>query len=445
MQNRIRVLLAALPQFPHVERRIDEWIDAVMRIDPDRAEFHAIRLGGFGGSEIGALAANADDVRDDFSSARDIVRSKLLLAHPEPSVGHLERGNDLEPITKAKFHRKFRHLNCRTDSAAMVALSKAVGRRGWERYSPDDIVLLDVNGRTRRILTDYKAPVEDAAGEDAVVKARYAGQLHLGRHLCEQTGIKIDGMVLAPMSYSLWDTVDFAVAYDPEMEARILEAGDYYWNSFVLKGELPPCIARPRFTIESEDRLAEAMRLATDMTGYKLIADAAVERLKEAQERLKSMLAEFQIGRASLTLGLLAVGSAPKFDALGAVDTLGEAARDAIILGGHDVEALVARLRELGVDPDEPAFRSIAGYDEAKLRELLAARDIDAATFESDALRMGFVRRGEAITELKTDAARMVGDGFEAMTKRIAEKGLSADVKPVEEGSTSPRLRQRAA
>lgn len=446
MKNRIEVLLAALPQYQHIKGRIPDWFEQVMRIDPDRAEFHATRLSGFGGSEIGALAANADGVRDDFSSARDIVKSKLLLSYPEPSTGHLERGVDLEPIAKAKFQRKFRHLNCRTDTEAMVALSRAVGRRGWERYSPDDILLMEVKGKTRRILADYKAPAEDCAGDDEEVKARYAAQLHLGRYLCEEAGIKIDGMVLAPLSYSKWDTVDVAVTYDRAMEARILEAGDYYWNNFVLKGELPPYVARPKFTIENEDKMSEAMRLAANMTSYKLLSDFAGKQQEEAQKRLKALLGEHRIGKASLTLGLLSIGSSPKFDAVAAVTALGpEGAQAAAIRGGRDVDALVAKLRELGVNPDDEAFSLVAGYDEAKLRELLAAHDIDAATFESDALRMGLVRSGDTIKELKTDAERMIGDGFEALSKHIAAKGLTADVKPVEEGSSTAKPRQRAA
>lgn len=445
IQDRIGVLLSALPQWEQVKNRIPDWIQGVMSIEPDRAEFHAIRLGGFGGSEIGALAANADEARDDFSSAREIVKSKLLLSLPIASTGHMERGNDLEPIAKMKFHRKFQSLNCRTDTEAMVALSKAKGRRGWERYSPDDIVLMDIKGKTRRILADYKAPSEDCVDDDSGVKARYSAQLHLGRHLCQQNGIQIDGMVLAPLSYSLWDTVDLSVAFDPAMESRILEAGDYYWNDFVLKGELPPFISRPRFTIENEAALTEAMRLSTSMSSYKLLADAASARQEEVQKRLKNLLAEFKIGKASLNLGLLSIGSTPKFNAAGAAEALGDAALEAAIRGGYDVDALVAKLRELSVDPDNDAFRLVAGYDEAKLREILAAKDIDAASFESDALRMGFVRSGSAIIDMKTNAARMIGDGFEAMTKCIAAEGLSADVKPVEEGSKKQPSRQRAA
>lgn len=446
IQDRIGVILSALPQYDHVKSRIPDWVQAVMRVEPDRAEFHAIRLGGFGGSEIGALCANADEVRDDFSSAREIVKAKLMLSYPQASTGHMERGNDLEPISKAKFHRKFQNLNCRTDTEAMVALSKAVGRRGWERYSPDDIVLIDVKGKTRRILADYKAPAEDCVDDDSGVKARYAAQLHLGRYLCQQNGIQIDGMVLAPLSYSLWDTVDMSVDYDPAMEKRIIEAGDYYWNDFVLKGELPPYISRPKFTIESEEALTEALRLSANMSSYKLLADASTARKDEAQKRLKTLLDEYSVGKASLTLGLLSISSTPKFDAVAAVQEIGqEAAMPAAIRGGRDVDALAAKLRELGVNPDDEAFSLVAGYDEAKLRELLAARDIDAGRFESDALRMGFVRKGNTIQEMKTSAERMVGDGFEALSKSIAAEGLTADVKPVEEASTKQQSRQRAA
>lgn len=243
-----RRTIEALPQYALVKDRVDDWLDAVQRIDPERIDWHALRLTGFGGSEIGALVR-------DFDSARSVILEKLLLSLPESPAPCARRETVMEPIHRIEFLAKY---GMRQDKEALHLMSSTQGDIPWARHQPDDICLTNAG---ERLLVGYKSPSELSKEE----KFEHKAQLHLGLLIGEQAGVDFDGMVLSEMGWGAWNTNEFFVERDEDLIGKILDAGNYYWNC-ILKGEVPaqvmPFSGRVERTVQvdhSEER-KERMR-----------------------------------------------------------------------------------------------------------------------------------------------------------------------------------------
>lgn len=234
-----RRVIEALPQYELVKDRVDGWLEEVQRIDPERIDWHAIRLTGFGGSEIGALVLDSD-------SARSVVLEKLLLSLPESPAPGVRRETVMEPIHRIEFLAKY---GLRQDRDALRLLSDAQRARPWIRHSPDDVCLTEGG---KRILVGYKSPSELSKEE----KFEHKAQLHLGLLIGEQIGIDFDGMVMSEMGWGAWKTNDFFVERDEELIGRILDAGNYYWDSCVLKGEAPSLVMPFSSVVQKMDRVS---------------------------------------------------------------------------------------------------------------------------------------------------------------------------------------------
>lgn len=234
-----RRIIEALPQYDLVKGRVDVWLDEVHRIDPERIDWHALRLTGFGGSEIGALVLDSD-------SARNVVLEKLLLSVPESPSQGVRRETVMEPIHRIEFLAKY---GLRQDKDALHRLSAAQRARPWIRHLPDDVCMTEGG---KRILVGYKSPPELSEEE----RFEYKAQLHLGLLVGEKIGIDFDGMVMSEMGWGAWKTNDFFIERDEEMIGRILDAGNHYWNSCVLKGEVPALVMPFSSVVQKMDRAA---------------------------------------------------------------------------------------------------------------------------------------------------------------------------------------------
>jgi len=98
-------IIAAVPQIGVIE--LDHamaWVEELIKC-PVKAIFgeehmlwHAKRLNGIGGSEIGTIVAHRFDYDDPFTTRMDIIRDKLMMTPPTEFSEHTLRGNLLEDI-----------------------------------------------------------------------------------------------------------------------------------------------------------------------------------------------------------------------------------------------------------------------------------------------------------------------------------------------------------
>ena len=143
--DKVWQIINGLPQREAiVEGDARHWVAEVVERYDDLSIWHAIRAGGFGGSQIGALVRNHCGQRADHQqSAHDIVEGALLRRLPDEPNGQMRRGVAMEPQHRQWFYEKHGAVR---DTKGFETLSKNTGPRPWMRYSPDDLVFTSPQG-----------------------------------------------------------------------------------------------------------------------------------------------------------------------------------------------------------------------------------------------------------------------------------------------------------
>lgn len=335
-----------------VEGDARHWVAAVVEGYGDLAVWHAIRAGGFGGSQIGALVRNhAGQKADHDQSAHDIVEGALLRRLPDEPNGQMRRGVAMEPQHRVWFYQKY---GAERDVEGFAILSKNTGPRAWMRYSPDDLVRMPAGaaGTRPRFLIDFKAPTQVDQGES--VSFQYCCQLHMGRLVCEHNGVAIDGLMLSQFDWGNWQLKDDEVPYLAQLDELIVAAGDHYW-SYVLRGEVPPYVRRPKLDADAfpEEVRDTAMRLAR----MKALANVMAKKVDLLESQVKPALEKFQFGTSSLALNGITYTALLKPDVEKIQQVVAADVLERVPLQAgkkrYDEEKLVRKLKDLGVNVAE--------------------------------------------------------------------------------------------
>lgn len=374
LASKIWKIVDALPQRDLIETAdARRWIAEVIALCPDLAVWHAIRLQGFGGSEIGVLVRNFAGVRADHqASAHDLVEGKLMRRVPSESSGHLRRGNENEAAHAARFYQKYGAVR---DERAYQALKSARGRLPWMRYSPDDLALMPLQmvaaaggwapqpcKGLRLWLIDYKAPSVVEEGEE--IAFQYACQLHLGAILSAETGIDLEGMMLSQYDWANWSLKDDACVWDEDLGRAVIESGTHYWETYVLRGQVPPYVRTP--DLDGVEAYRSTFGLAAQTyASLHALAGAAANRADQVRALMVEPVAKRRFAGAKLSFGegprpLLTISATQMLDQEAARSVLPPDSIARCTSGtDYDGNAMAARLRELGEDP--------AAFDRKKL------------------------------------------------------------------------------
>ena len=393
IRERVGAIVAGLPQRAVIaDEDAKAWIDETVAVHGELAIWHAIRLGGFGGSEIGVLVRNAQGERADFNdSARDICRRKLMLEAPVESAAQMIRGHENEAIHAQKFYAKYGVQRAQEEFSK---IANGVGPRPWMRYSPDEVFFVPKGGMAERMgmapglwLGDYKAPT--VVDESESIKFQYACQLHQGAMVAHHNGVKLSGLMLSQYDWAQWALKDDVIQYDPALARRIVEAGDSYWG-MVLKGSLPPYIRRKRLEISDESRkqLSEA---ASGVATHLAIGKAAIERAALLKDEIKSSLESMRFAGGKLDLGALVISAVSSVDVDRARAALGEDLFASLPPANktskwiYDVDALVNAAKAAGVDVRLLRRRPPL---ESALYDALGEAGFDPDSFMTESIRM---------------------------------------------------------
>lgn len=351
-------LVNALPQRDLIELSdARQWIDTVVNLHGEQAVWHAIRLNGFGGSEIGVLVRNHHGVRaDHMASAHDIVLGKLMCRAPVETNEHMQRGHENEPLHASKFYKKY---GAHRDQDAFAKLSKAQGSLPWMRYSPDEVALLPsaLLAATRhmaaerpmsRWLADYKAPsrVED----DAEIHFQYGCQLAQGAILCDEQGIELHGLMLSQYDWAGWRLKDDVIVVSDELKDLVRLAGSWGWNC-VMTGEVPPYVRTPALA-DAEDFVLKHGDLAVRMANASALAKAADKRAQELRAELLLGLGARRLDGHQVVMpgaGKLTANFKFDMDKVQEVLTPEQMAR-VVKKDGYDAQAMSDHLKALNVD-----------------------------------------------------------------------------------------------
>lgn len=407
------------------EDDVREWVSTVVGEHGEAATWHATRAGGFGGSDIGILVRNFEGFRADHqASAHDIVASKLLRSVPTEETCDMRRGHANEPRHAEFYYAKY---GARRDQEAFDRLTKATGLRSWMRYSPDDVILQPALApnqklgglKARRLLIDYKAPRR--VEEDESIAFQYSCQLHQGAMICAAAGIHLDGLQLSQFDWAGWELKDDYVAYDTDLARMILVAGDHYYDH-VRRGEVPSYIMTPELE-DSASYVAKYGLKAQSLAQISAMAKAFTKEAEAIAEELKGGLKGVRLAGRRLNMGDLTVSAVAlvDHDAVAKLLTAEEAKqmRKKSSDVSYDVDAMVAKLRELNVDVK--AFRKHK-IDGEKAFALLVDKGHDAEQLIVEQIRMG-------VSNFLTEQAKdLVASTYpRIVSKEVAEEVAAND------------------
>ena len=448
LRQRVWGIVDALPHRAAIrEADARQWVDAVVGAHGEAAVWHAIRLNGFGGSEIGVLLRNYLGERADHGmSARDIVEAKLMRRAPLENTAHLRRGHENEEPHARRFWAKW---GAQRDQQAYDLLKNTKGSHPWMRYSPDDVVrmpyrVVERDGRLALAraasdkpalwLIDYKAPSQVDPGDK--IAFQYAAQLHQGAILCAEAGLRLDGMMLSQFDWAGWSLKDDVVPWDPAMGQGLLEAGDHYWE-YVLRAELPPYVLSPRW--EEDPAYLERMRdVARQYAALAALSDAAKEQADALRAMLMQPLADKRLDGARIEFvdeqnghKLLTVSASKLLDKELAAQLLTPEQLDACGKKEfeYDAEAMARFLQNQGVDVSAFKRRKL---DADKVFALAARLGMDAQRLvkEQPMLRVA--------PHIKESMREYLRQAYPPPAVRVEESREDGQDEVLEEAQTRP-------
>ncbi|WP_153785220.1 YqaJ viral recombinase family protein [Pseudomonas sp. EMN2] len=410
----------SLPQFSVIEP--DDalrWAYGVDRYHGKRAAWHAKRLAGIGGSEMGAIVSHYRGRRHQgFQSIAHVVEGKLMKRIPAFETFHMRRGNELESLALQAYLIK---TGATLDHAAMAAIQAAKKQPGYEFMAGNPDLIAIVDGR--RILVDLKVP--SAFSEE--IEFDYEIQLHHYATLANLAGIRIHGLELAKldlpsdMSEHLTKNihkmessriaelarslvtmdmpgcriVPLQVEFKRSLQAELLAAGKRCWNEFVLQGVVPNPGPAEKLELDASTE--------ADLKRYQqqyLMAKSGVKHLthaaKEAQEAIDVLLAGKAFQDKELPISAVTVKT-PALDHSKVVAEALERGANAKEIGldtpGYNIGALLDEIQRLGGKIDLPHLFE-ESFDPKKAENFLRASNVDLDAFRKPGLAVELSRKG---------------------------------------------------
>ncbi|EPX83514.1 YqaJ viral recombinase family protein [Salipiger mucosus] len=389
IRDQMREIIYSTPQASVLEEaHVERWMDRVLENEPDRALWHCIRLQGSGGSEVGPLSKSLRGEANNFTSAHQICAGKLCIIPPGKGDEHTRRGQVLEDLVRDVFETQMEakgfKLERLTEERERDIENKENDKYFWMRSSLDEFyrVTYPDGKTTEKWVVDFKCPSPDmmakyvsdctkimeqteAETELGYVIPRgetrracgwdkepefddYIYQLHHYREDADIKGVEVDRTVLAVFDYMRASMTMFDVEYDPEVVAGIVEASEFYWNEFVLKGQVPP--PEKKQVIDPEHIDDEIKEAAANFVKYKTVESQFKDKSATVRARIEDELA----GVGSLGDNVLSLsGANVKSDIV------------------PDEDLAYNRLLELGMSEEKiDQLRKPGNYDTTKVKKL---------------------------------------------------------------------------
>ncbi|WP_219096327.1 YqaJ viral recombinase family protein [Pseudomonas sp. UMAB-40] len=417
MQN----ILSNLPQLSVIQQAdAERWIDGITRHHSSRAEWHAKRLMGIGGSEMGAVVSFYRGERHSgFQSVKEVVEGKLMIRLPQYENFHMRRGNALEDLADAAYLKRYGAVVDHEATAIFRAARKAAGYE-FLVGNTDKIVIK--NGK--RILVDYKVPnvFSDSIDFD------YEVQLHHYATMARIAGIRIDGLELVKldlppqMTEHLTRSIDgldavrlgqlaasianmdipgcrivaLPVELKSSLQAELLAAGKDLWNDFVLKGVVPIPFQKSKLELDKKVEF----EVAKYQQQY-LMAKSGISHLetvfKKAQVQIESLLKDVDYEGKALPLSVVKVQPNKLDDSKVITEALALGAKEDDLLKetrDYSVQALLEEIQKMGgqVDLDHLFDRTL---DAGKASTFLREKGVDLSAFRKDGMSIALSTKKE--------------------------------------------------
>lgn len=429
----MRQILDSLPQLSVIDPEdATRWVAGILKSHGSRADWHARRLLGIGGSEMGAVVSfYRGEKSEGFSSVEEVTEGKLMKRLPGFETWHMRRGNVLEVLARQTFLDKVKGT---IDHEAMNALSRASKLAGYEFMvgNPDDIVLID----GKRYIAEYKVP--NTYSEE--VEFDYEVQTHHYATLAKMAGIPIDGIYLvkldlpSQMTKHLTDTISnmiptqvaelarsinkvnlpgcrvvpLEMGINKSLQVELLAAGKDLWNDFVLKGRVPMTSVRELVTLDKPMEL----ELARYQQQY-MMAKSGIKHLEsvvsQASSGIATVLKDVDFEGKKLPLSIVGV-KRNGLDSKAMIDeALKRGAFEKELQGDkrtYSVSALLEEIERLGGNQDASNLYELA-MESSKAEAFLRDRGANLESLRTPglAIRQSTKKEDAEVAAIFRDAA----------------------------------------
>lgn len=294
-QREFESVVEQLPQFKNgviKEEDAFRWAENTLIADPGRLVWHAKRLEGWGASDIGHLVTALRGDFDAFKGAPRLVMEKLMKIAPDAPSGASLRGLEMEDLIRQKFLKKF-SAKQRPDLHKGYHGFKS-RQYSWLKGNPDDIV--EINSKI--FIVDYKAPGSESFKKSEAaegVNFDYACQLHHLHKIAAELGIQVDGLLIAALDFDAWEVESRLIDFNPDLMNEILQAGDHYWNEYVMQGLIPDPIYKPTFNLSlMEEHESDAvLSLSTQLVCAKALYNSSMDLVESITKQIKGITEKF--------------------------------------------------------------------------------------------------------------------------------------------------------
>ena len=312
--NQAIKLMYALPQLPFLnDDKIDRFLKKLTYLNED-PQWHARRMAGFGGSEVGTLLrerhgsfTNAPGA--SFKTADQVVAEKLLHRLPMTPTPQCKRGTSIEALTRAAFTKK---TNARRFDEAFEAAGAHRTVKPMLGNIDDGLYI-----GSRTVLVDYKSsqePYEQLPFDYLAQNNHYAA-------IAKSNGVTFDkGIIvgihapeamlqgLAAISdnrdndretFEFWadmiaknkvPSVTLKMYHCPlndQLMSLCENVVQTRWDEYVMQGKL----LIPEKSLQlSEDNLMLVEKLMQDATNMMALQRITTERLKETDAKITNLL-----------------------------------------------------------------------------------------------------------------------------------------------------------
>lgn len=454
---------SALPQREVVEQEdAQKWLENILKWHKPRAVWHANRLRGIGGSEMGAVVRGVQGLNETgFSTFERVAEHKLMKRLPDFETYHMKRGTVLERLAQLAFCYR---QNAVSDVESIKNIEKGSSVKGleWLVGNPDDVVFLSSGGRW---LVDYKVPsvVDDSVDFD------YEVQLNHYSINAELKGIKLDGMLLVKLDlapeiaaalvervedmrsdelHDLAKTIakvnlpgmrvlPIVVPPNPTLRQQILESGNQFWNDYVLKGIVPN--QRKELLPVSELTSEKISRFQLQYAAAKAGINQLNLIASEAENAIAEMLVGVDFKDKAFPESLVAVKEKSLDKSLVIKEALLRGATEEELQSdkkSYSVDALLDEIKRLGGDINSSSLYE-KGSDAKKAEAFLAAKNVSVDEFRQSgvSLRVSTKKADKetmaALEAYALDVMKPLINGDEK-TNAFAEFGSDEDIEVFE-------------
>jgi hypothetical protein len=293
LQNQMRKAIYESPQRDVLlDSDVDAWIEAVIRLYPDRALWHVARLYGFGGSEVGALCNARCGKRNFFVSSKQLIAGKLCKAIPFGGDTHTRRGEALEKTVQSLFEEKLTSSGLSFTNLSSIQRfhleEEANPMFEWMRSTLDGLYEIDLqDGSSEVWLVDFKSPSvgvmthykddlnkisKKTENLDSVFNFTIDSQANrIARFVDSKTEIdsyiqqlmhyktdaflkdvSVSRTVLAIFDYQIGDVQIIDIEKDDLAVDDIIQSSEFFWDNYVMTGTLPPEEGREKVDVDDK-------------------------------------------------------------------------------------------------------------------------------------------------------------------------------------------------